>query len=236
MGTSGGVTVSKLDLQTYTCEFESHWVPHSFGLVLHRSKELCKLLFHVTLCPFFSILPCHTVFSFLIFFFHISLLFFYFLIRFFFLFFWSCTFSFFLSFFFLSFFLSFFRIVFSFPLSLTFQSRFFYPLTFFSPPTPLFSFRFDFYFYFQNFLCSTFLAFKSCFVFSFLEIEGLQHKQLSVFHSTITRPINNLTRPTNVLFEFHIYIYIYMCVCVCVCVCVLVLFWGFPVWKGIVIY
>ena len=25
-------------------EFESHWVPHSFGLVLHQSKELRKLL------------------------------------------------------------------------------------------------------------------------------------------------------------------------------------------------
>ena len=41
---SGGVTVSKLDLQTYTSEYESHWAPHSFGLVPHRSKELCKLL------------------------------------------------------------------------------------------------------------------------------------------------------------------------------------------------
>ena len=43
-GTSGGVTVSKLEKQTYTSEFESHWVPHSFGLVPHRSKGLCKLL------------------------------------------------------------------------------------------------------------------------------------------------------------------------------------------------
>ena len=43
-GTSGGVMVSKLDLQTYTSEFESHWVPHSFGLVLNRSKDLRKLL------------------------------------------------------------------------------------------------------------------------------------------------------------------------------------------------
>ena len=31
----GGVMVSKLD----TSEFESHWVPHSFGLVPHRSKR-----------------------------------------------------------------------------------------------------------------------------------------------------------------------------------------------------
>ena len=43
-GTSGGVTVSKLDKQTYTSEFETYWVPHSFGLVPHQSKELCKLL------------------------------------------------------------------------------------------------------------------------------------------------------------------------------------------------
>ena len=43
-GTSGSVTVSKLDLQTYTSEFDSHWAPHSFGLVPHRSKEFCKLL------------------------------------------------------------------------------------------------------------------------------------------------------------------------------------------------
>ena len=41
-GTSGGVTVSKQDYQTYTSE--SHWAPHSFGLVPHRSKELHKLL------------------------------------------------------------------------------------------------------------------------------------------------------------------------------------------------
>ena len=45
LGTFGGVTVSKLDLQTYTSEFESHWVPHSFGLVPRRTKELRKLLF-----------------------------------------------------------------------------------------------------------------------------------------------------------------------------------------------
>ena len=45
MGTSGGVTISKLDWQAYTSDFESHWAPHSFGLVPHRSKELCKLLY-----------------------------------------------------------------------------------------------------------------------------------------------------------------------------------------------
>ena len=43
-GTFGCVTVSKPDQQTYTSEFESHWAPHSFGLVPHRSKELRKLL------------------------------------------------------------------------------------------------------------------------------------------------------------------------------------------------
>ena len=43
LGTSGGVTVSKLDKQTYTSEFESHWAPHSFGLVPHQSKALWKL-------------------------------------------------------------------------------------------------------------------------------------------------------------------------------------------------
>ena len=32
-GASGGVMVSKLDQQTYTSEFESHWVPLSYGLV-----------------------------------------------------------------------------------------------------------------------------------------------------------------------------------------------------------
>ena len=31
--------VSKLDLQTYTSEFESHWAPLSYGLVPHLSKK-----------------------------------------------------------------------------------------------------------------------------------------------------------------------------------------------------
>ena len=34
-----GVPQSRLYLK-----FKSHWVPHSFGLVLNRSKDLCKLL------------------------------------------------------------------------------------------------------------------------------------------------------------------------------------------------
>ena len=36
--------VNKLDYQTLTSEFESHWVPHSFGLVSHLGKILSKLL------------------------------------------------------------------------------------------------------------------------------------------------------------------------------------------------
>ena len=40
---SGGLMDSKLDQQTYTTEFESHWVPLSYGLVPHLSKKLSKL-------------------------------------------------------------------------------------------------------------------------------------------------------------------------------------------------
>ena len=40
---SCGVMVSKLDKQTYTSEFLSHWVPISYGLVPHLSKKLSKL-------------------------------------------------------------------------------------------------------------------------------------------------------------------------------------------------
>ena len=46
----GGVMVSKLDLQTYTNEFESHWVPHSYGFVPHLSKMLSKLQLITTHC------------------------------------------------------------------------------------------------------------------------------------------------------------------------------------------
>ena len=35
MGTSGGVMISKLDEQTFTSEFMSHWVPH-----LSKKKNL----------------------------------------------------------------------------------------------------------------------------------------------------------------------------------------------------
>ena len=42
-GASGSVMVSKLDLQTYTSEFKSHCVSHSYGLVPHLSKKLSKL-------------------------------------------------------------------------------------------------------------------------------------------------------------------------------------------------
>ena len=42
-------------------EFESHWVPHSFGLVLHRSKELRKLLhFRQIIICHFIIEECYT--------------------------------------------------------------------------------------------------------------------------------------------------------------------------------
>ena len=34
--------VSKIDLQACKSEFESHLVPHSFGLMLHLSKTLSK--------------------------------------------------------------------------------------------------------------------------------------------------------------------------------------------------
>ena len=44
-GASGSVVVSKLDKQTCKSEFESHWVPRSFGLVPHLNKKLCKLLY-----------------------------------------------------------------------------------------------------------------------------------------------------------------------------------------------
>ena len=36
--------VCKIDLQTCKSEFESHWVPHLFGLVLLLSETLRKLL------------------------------------------------------------------------------------------------------------------------------------------------------------------------------------------------
>ena len=44
-GALGSVVVSKLDKQTCKSEFESHWVPHSFGFVPNLSKKLSKLLF-----------------------------------------------------------------------------------------------------------------------------------------------------------------------------------------------
>ena len=44
LGASCCVMVNKLDLQTCKNEFESHRVPHSYGLVPHLSKRLSKLL------------------------------------------------------------------------------------------------------------------------------------------------------------------------------------------------
>ena len=43
-GASGGVMVSKLDEHSFTGEFESHWVSHSYGLVPYLSTKLIKLL------------------------------------------------------------------------------------------------------------------------------------------------------------------------------------------------
>ncbi len=37
-----GVMVSKLDSQTYSSVFKSHWVPLSCGFVLHLSKKFNK--------------------------------------------------------------------------------------------------------------------------------------------------------------------------------------------------
>ena len=54
-GTLGGVMVSKLNKQTFTSEFESHWAPHSVGLVPHRSKKLGRP-YARSICSIFS--PC----------------------------------------------------------------------------------------------------------------------------------------------------------------------------------
>ena len=40
---SGCIMVIKLDKQIFTSEFESHWLPHSCGLLRHLSKKLSKL-------------------------------------------------------------------------------------------------------------------------------------------------------------------------------------------------
>ena len=42
-GTSGSVMFSKVEQQTYTSEFESHWLPHSYVLGPHLSEKLSKL-------------------------------------------------------------------------------------------------------------------------------------------------------------------------------------------------
>ena len=47
-GTSGGVMVNKLDKETFTSEFGSHWVPHLYGFVPHLSKLLGKLLYWIS--------------------------------------------------------------------------------------------------------------------------------------------------------------------------------------------
>ena len=43
VGTSGGVMVCKLDLQSNMSELESHWVPHSYGRVQRLREKLSKL-------------------------------------------------------------------------------------------------------------------------------------------------------------------------------------------------
>ena len=43
-GAFGGVMVRKLDKETFTTEFESYWVPHSYSLLPHLSKKLRNLL------------------------------------------------------------------------------------------------------------------------------------------------------------------------------------------------
>ena len=56
-GTLDGVIISKLDYQTLMSEFESHWVPNSFGFVTHLSKMLSKLLYDLDqncVCWYFS--------------------------------------------------------------------------------------------------------------------------------------------------------------------------------------
>ena len=40
---SGGAMVSKLDKQTFTNEFASHWMPHLYDLVTHLSRKHSKL-------------------------------------------------------------------------------------------------------------------------------------------------------------------------------------------------
>ena len=39
IGASGDVMIRELDKQTYTNVFESHWMPHSYGLVPLLSKK-----------------------------------------------------------------------------------------------------------------------------------------------------------------------------------------------------
>ena len=46
LGACGCVMVSKLHEQTYTSEFESHWVPLSYGLVPHLSKKKSLVNYH----------------------------------------------------------------------------------------------------------------------------------------------------------------------------------------------
>ena len=40
LGNSGGVIVSKLDEQTFTNDFDSHWVPNSYDLMSWLNKKV----------------------------------------------------------------------------------------------------------------------------------------------------------------------------------------------------
>ena len=39
MGASSDAMVSKLDKQSFTSEFESHWVPHSYVFVPQKKRK-----------------------------------------------------------------------------------------------------------------------------------------------------------------------------------------------------
>ena len=54
LGAWDGVMVNKKEKQTFTCEFESHRVPNSFG---YPSKKLSKLLYWLNPIYFRVLVP-----------------------------------------------------------------------------------------------------------------------------------------------------------------------------------
>ena len=56
--------ITKVDYQTFTSEFDSHWVAHSYGIVPHPSKQLSELLlpFLLTFTNFVDLI-CHKIHS-----------------------------------------------------------------------------------------------------------------------------------------------------------------------------